>query len=56
MSKWISVKDRLPEKWSEILIYIPNFRGSKDFINVTIYVNKEGLFGATHWRSLPEKP
>ena len=52
-SPWINVKDRLPEFGSQVLIYIPEFSGQKDFIAVTLYIHLDCFQGATHWMPLP---
>ena len=64
MSKWISVKDRLPEKEKEILIVSDNevkigiwsndCFGEKFFTtNFEQYLNADNV---THWMPLPEPP
>ena len=55
MSEWISVKDRLPEPWTEVLVW----RGS-EYPIVSSEVTSTGLwchfFNITHWMPLPEPP
>ena len=55
MSEWISVKDRLPEPWVEVLVY----RG-EDWTVVSCEVDTNGkwlhFFNITHWMPLPEPP
>lgn len=65
-NRWINVKDRLPEKDEDVLIYRGQFRGH--LINVYTYLgNNEwedeyGYWsrtddeGITHWMPLPEPP
>lgn len=65
MSEWISVKDRLPEKFVSVLGYVPNlksyqvvhecFLGSHgDWYTPMAYEEKEIM--VTHWMPLPEPP
>ena len=66
MSEWISVKDELPKKNTDVLIYRGQFIG--DLISVYTYIgNNEwedgyGYWsraddeGITHWMPLPEPP
>ena len=55
--KWINIKDELPPEYSHILIYIPQFVNTKNFMTTTIYLNcLDSLQGATHWMHLPALP
>ena len=54
--KWISLKDRLPEKNQLILLYLPHYGETKDFRIATIYIHEDLLIGATHWMPTPEPP
>jgi hypothetical protein len=54
--KWISFEDQLPAQWQQIIVYIPDFGVSKDFMATSIYINKDNLMGATHWMPLPKPP
>lgn len=53
--EWISVKDRLPEPWTEVLVW----RGP-EYPIVSSEVTSTGLwchfFNITHWMPLPEPP
>ena len=55
-SKWISVKDRLPE--SQINVIVFNQRAQIACIDVDgrCFVGTNQIFGVTHWQPLPEKP
>ena len=61
MSKWISVKDRLPEKSGSYLI-VRNYREKIiDISHYTAHLIKTGFAGnydnkITHWMPLPEAP
>lgn len=59
MSKWISVKDRLPEKCSEVLIFNGNFGVAtyKHPFNVSDWWDGDASWKeVTHWMPLPERP
>ena len=61
--KWISVKDRLPEPWKQVLIY-----SLHDFCESAVYIGVPGKWrvtwnhemldadSVTHWMPLPEPP
>lgn len=63
---WISVKDRLPENETEVLIYCPEFVCTIKlamWIEDGFYVDREDLIVkpapngyCTHWQPLPEPP
>jgi hypothetical protein len=60
--KWISVKDRLPEDWQEVIVYSPD----EDVQSGVFYSKISGfqndcngrtiLVNITHWMPLPELP
>lgn len=55
MNEWISVKDRLPEPWVEVLVY----RGADwPVVSCEVDTNRNWLhfFNITHWMPLPEPP
>ena len=63
MPQWISVEDRLPEPWKQVLIYSRyDFCESAFYIGVTgkwrVTWNHEMLDAdsVTHWMLLPEPP
>lgn len=72
MSEWISVKDRLPEKSQEVIVFCRT-PGLNDFVNTVYYSAKfqefnwcdfmgdppkseKGYRDVTHWMPLPEPP
>jgi hypothetical protein len=53
--KWISVKDRLPDKYGKYLVFCEGFIAISTFYNGAPephFVETE----STHWMPLPEKP
>lgn len=67
MTKWISVKDRLPDEGIEVLIYtgmidldnIPKYEIAtyRIFSNASIFVSGPyNIHGVTHWMPLPPTP
>lgn len=64
VSKWISVKDRLPKKRVKVLCFLS---WGRDDIDIRIGFQQDGAFGdysggewirglVTHWMPLPEPP
>ena len=63
VQEWISVKDRLPEAWKQVLIY-----SRHDFCESAVYIGVPGKWrvtwnhemldadSVTHWMQLPEPP
>lgn len=63
LPQWISVKDRLPEPWKQVLIY-----SLHDFCESAVYIGVPGKWrvtwnhemldadSVTHWMPLPEPP
>ena len=63
VQEWISVKDRLPEPWKQVLIY-----SRHDFCESAFYIGVLGKWrvtwnhemldadSVTHWMPLPEPP
>ena len=63
VQEWISVKDRLPEPWKQVLIY-----SRYDFCEVALYIGIPGKWrvtwnhdmldadSVTHWMPLPHPP
>lgn len=64
MSKWISVKDRLPESEGMVLVYAKSQDPKTPLIVVTHYAPGEGFCGlvsvwadvVSHWMPLPAPP
>lgn len=60
--KWISVKDRLPEKGQQVLAYNPTDKEEPFWVDyLFLNANKElrwdmGVNEVTHWMPLPESP
>ena len=58
---WISIKDRMPEKGVDVLVYGDIYSNGKSVVEVDC-VDKGGNFfnfdegRVTHWRPLPEPP
>jgi hypothetical protein len=58
--KWISVEDRLPEKYHQVLVYGQNglqidyYAGAKSICGNPLFMISEAK--ATHWMPLPEPP
>ena len=63
VQEWISVKERLPEPWKQVLIY-----SRHDFCESALYIGAPGKWrvtwnhemldddSVTHWMPLPEPP
>ena len=63
VQEWISVDDRLPEPWKQVLIY-----SRHDFCEVALYIGIPGKWrvtwnhdmldadSVTHWMPLPQPP
>ena len=53
MSDWISVKERLPEPWTQVIGILPDggFR-----VTWTYYDGSWWDSGITHWMPLPDPP
>lgn len=63
MNEWISVKDRLPELYEDVLVYdkhygiiIPSYHDEKAFYREDENRFDIPLLYVTHWMELPEKP
>lgn len=56
-NEWISVKDRLPEKSGEFLVYRYNeIMVIERFIIHEDYAYWHNYIGITHWQPLPKPP
>ena len=62
-NEWISVKDRLPESYEDVLVYdkyygiiIPSYHDEKAFYREDENRSDVPLLYVTHWMKLPEKP
>ena len=54
-NEWISVKDRLPDKMIEVLVWAHGY--ASDYIEVaTYYGNEFTVDNVTHWMLLPAPP
>lgn len=57
--KWISVKDRLPEKWQNVLTVRTDGKFRFDFIgSLDVWYEDVNFVGypVTHWMPLPQPP
>jgi hypothetical protein len=60
-AKWISVKERLPEKWEFVLARDPNMSppyvvASREYDSGQFTTNGGAFIAATHWQPLPDPP
>jgi len=55
MTKWISVKERIPQPYKIVLIFLPDETIPIRMCQFNDYDIMERL-GITHWMPLPEKP
>jgi hypothetical protein len=66
MSEWISVEDRLPERWERVLVYERNCCNNCNGGTYSIKINCQGngcfwheqcfCSEITHWMPLPKVP
>ena len=63
MSKWISVKERLPELYRKVLLFRSNdiqedeiWTGHYSKFEETYYWRSDMIGDPTHWMPLPEPP
>ena len=56
MSDWISVKDRLPEQYEEVLVYSAKYCVQVDWIADKPYYWWNYGELVTHWQPKPEPP
>ena len=58
MSEWISVKERLPERWQNVLAYRKNKKVRMEFIcsNGEWEMDDACMPSVTHWMPIPEPP
>lgn len=56
MSEWTSVKDRLPDEKTRVLVFVPHSNRKIDIDGMVgrIWVRWNGR--VTHWMPLPEPP
>lgn len=54
-SEWVSVKDKLPEQYTDVIVFIKGDTIAVDYVdeNSDFYYYGEYV---THWMSLPEPP
>lgn len=62
MSEWISVKERLPEEWVEVLVFVPGvgceiawFCGAVNLWR-WVWTGESVTLDVTHWMPLPSPP
>lgn len=59
MSKWISVRDRVPEDQDEVLVCTRSKNGArnidKGYWSIDRFIHR-GCADVTHWMPLPELP
>lgn len=57
---WISVKDKMPDKYVQIIIYDKvmgvTFGYYGDFKSETKLIDDNVLYHVTHWMPLPDEP
>lgn len=59
MNEWIRVKERMPEKGTEVLVFNGSYGVAtyKHPHNVSDWWDGDGAWeGVTHWMPLPERP
>ncbi|MCB7128181.1 MAG: DUF551 domain-containing protein [Candidatus Brocadiales bacterium] len=62
MTEWISVEERLPKKYKNVLIFVDfRLRGGSWHMNTASYIEEwvhgnDPTPGVTHWMPLPEPP
>ena len=59
-SEWISVKDRLPEMFTDVMVYTDRYGGRIEFAHIGIqgWIHNGAILipSVTHWMPLPETP
>ena len=65
---WIPVTERLPEEWTEVLVFARCRPGADGFVQTAVYIGVPGYWRVawnhnmleynivTHWMPLPEQP
>ena len=61
MNEWISVKDRLPEKYTEVLVYRRDLRGYECEIDFGQLCSDgtwlyDDIYDVLYWMPLPDPP
>ena len=63
MSDWISVNERLPSMYQDVLVYMPSYEYSNIAIDRVVELKGAKMFSrhyivsyVTHWMPLPEPP
>jgi hypothetical protein len=54
--EWVSRKKKLPEEWTEIIMYFPEYHEVKDFMQMTLYCKAMKDWPFTHWAPKPKPP
>ncbi len=54
--EWINRKKELPKQWQEIIMYFPEYNGTKDFMAMTLYSKEMEKWSFTHWTPKPKPP
>lgn len=60
MAEWISVKDRLPETFTEVFVYTDRYGGRLEMAHIGVqgWIQNGAILipNVTHWMPLPEPP
>jgi len=56
VSEWISVKDRLPDRHEECLVYVDYDEMYISIFDAHVFERRQPWHKVTHWKPLPEPP